>query len=196
MPQDSRLTMKTLLALVSWPSSRDSSADRRTLFLILFSSSMIRRWRLTGLAKTTAIVIPKDFDDIAANSHTLWRASIPDDNQSSAITIDALDDKTELDKPRTLLSQLFPESPDDNTYTFVRPPQVHAPAPSRAVTPHSGSLSDGSRPSDIRSDIKKIANRFFETGSPASDFLDAYVRGEKVLPVTTAGVKGLPKVLR
>ncbi|KAF9346582.1 hypothetical protein BGX26_001886 [Mortierella sp. AD094] len=43
---------------------------------------------------------------------------------------------------------------------------------------------------------KKIADRCFATGSSASDFLDAYVRGEKALPITTTGVKGLPKVLR
>ncbi|KAF9091626.1 hypothetical protein BGX27_001997, partial [Mortierella sp. AM989] len=49
---------------------------------------------------------------------------------------------------------------------------------------------------DLRTDIKKIADRFFATGSPASVFLDAYVRGEKKLPVTTSDIKGLPKVLR
>lgn len=69
------------------------------------------------------------------------------------------------------------------------------------MTPLPGSLSDSSYPSsplsgDLRADIKKIADRFFAAGSPASVFLDAYERGEKVLPVTTAGVKGLPKVLR
>ncbi|KAG0007084.1 hypothetical protein BGZ65_009389 [Modicella reniformis] len=49
---------------------------------------------------------------------------------------------------------------------------------------------------DLRADIKKIADRFFATGYPASDFLDAYVKGKKALPITTTGVKGLPKVLR
>ncbi|KAI8357599.1 hypothetical protein B0O80DRAFT_292378 [Mortierella sp. GBAus27b] len=49
---------------------------------------------------------------------------------------------------------------------------------------------------DLRADIKKITDRFFTPGSPASAFLDAYVRGEKALPVTTTGIKGLPKVLR
>ncbi|KAF9536266.1 hypothetical protein EC957_011803, partial [Mortierella hygrophila] len=72
----------------------------------------------------------------------------------------------------------------------------HAPVPSRALTPLPGSLSDSSRPSDLRADIKKIADRFFATGSPASDFLDAYVQGEFKLPITTSGIKGLPKVLR
>ncbi|KAG0273467.1 hypothetical protein BGZ96_004838, partial [Linnemannia gamsii] len=64
-----------------------------------------------------------EFDDTAANKLTLWRVSIPKVKQSSAITIDSLGDKTELNEPRTRLSLLFPESPDDNTYILVqRPP--------------------------------------------------------------------------
>ncbi|KAG0048432.1 hypothetical protein BGZ89_004598 [Linnemannia elongata] len=42
-----------------------------------------------------------DFSDVDANKLTLWRIFIPDDNLHSAITVDALDDKTELDNPRT-----------------------------------------------------------------------------------------------
>ncbi|KAF9536721.1 hypothetical protein EC957_009872 [Mortierella hygrophila] len=56
-----------------------------------------------------------EFDDFAPDKLTLWRVSIPDNKQGSAITIDALDDKTELNNPRTRLSKLFSESPDDNT---------------------------------------------------------------------------------
>lgn len=63
------------------------------------------------------------FDDITSDQLNLWRVSIPDDNQDSAITIDVLDDKTALSNPRTRLSKLFPESPDDDTYIIVqRPP--------------------------------------------------------------------------
>ncbi|KAF9185057.1 hypothetical protein BGZ50_003295 [Haplosporangium sp. Z 11] len=57
------------------------------------------------------------------------QVSIPDDNQGSTITIDALDDKTGLNNPRTRLSKLFSEDPDDNTYIMVqRPPQDMSPA--------------------------------------------------------------------
>lgn len=49
---------------------------------------------------------------------------------------------------------------------------------------------------DLKVDIKKITDRFFAVGSPASDFLDAYVKGEKSIPITTTGIKGLPIVLR
>jgi len=44
--------------------------------------------------------------------------------------------------------------------------------------------------------IKKITNRFFASGTPITDFLDAYVRGEQTLLETTTGVQGLPKVVR
>ncbi|KAF8938891.1 hypothetical protein BGZ47_008367, partial [Haplosporangium gracile] len=70
------------------------------------------------------------FDDITVDQLTLWRVSIPDDNQNSAITIAALNDKTELKNPRTRVSKLFPESPDDNSYIIVhRPPPVTPIAP-------------------------------------------------------------------
>ncbi|KAF8942097.1 hypothetical protein BGZ47_006819, partial [Haplosporangium gracile] len=59
------------------------------------------------------------FDDVAADELTLWRVSIPNDNLSSAIKVDALGDKSQLNNPRTRISKLFPESPDDNTYILI-----------------------------------------------------------------------------
>ncbi|KAG0053356.1 hypothetical protein BGZ83_001250 [Gryganskiella cystojenkinii] len=65
------------------------------------------------------------FDDIAADKLILWRVSIPEDKQSSVVTITALDDKTELDKSWIPLSQLFRNDADYNTYTIVqRPPAL------------------------------------------------------------------------
>ncbi|KAF9537746.1 hypothetical protein EC957_007713 [Mortierella hygrophila] len=136
------------------------------------------------------------FREVAAKDLILWRVSIPDNKQGSAITIDALDDKTELNNPRTRLSKLFPESPDDNTYILVqRPPQVHAPIPARALTPLPGSLSESSRPSDLHADIKRITNKFFAPG-PIVDFLDAFVKGEGALPITSGSIRGLPRAWR
>lgn len=60
------------------------------------------------------------FADIDAKMLTLWRVSIPGGKKGSAITIDALGNKTEFDDPRALLSELFPESPDRNTYIIVQ----------------------------------------------------------------------------
>ncbi|KAF9079916.1 hypothetical protein BGX23_002984, partial [Mortierella sp. AD031] len=120
-----------------------------------------------------------DFDDIVANNLTLWRVSISDDNLSSAITADSLDDKTELNNPRTRLSKLFPESPDDNTYIIVqRPPQVqvHAPVPARASTPLPDHLSNEPRPGSPLStldvgitDVIKEIQRSFHPRDRGSD---------------------------
>ncbi|KAH7030363.1 hypothetical protein BKA57DRAFT_401190 [Linnemannia elongata] len=74
------------------------------------------------------------FDDFAADELTLWRVSFPDDNLSSAIKVDALGDKTQLNNPRTRISTLFPESPDDNTYILVQRPQ---PGNANALCSHS-----------------------------------------------------------
>ncbi|KAK3822220.1 MAG: hypothetical protein JOS17DRAFT_793401 [Linnemannia elongata] len=59
---------------------------------------------------------------------------------------------------------------------------VHAPVPSRTLTPLPGSLSDGSRPrappQRPHADIKRITDRLLAP-EPTIDFLDAFVRGEK-----------------
>ncbi|KAG0363878.1 hypothetical protein BGX24_004831 [Mortierella sp. AD032] len=64
-----------------------------------------------------------DFQDVDADKLTLWRVSIPDSSRRSAITLNALHDKADITSPRTPISELFPGSPDDNTYILVqRPP--------------------------------------------------------------------------
>ncbi|KAI8355393.1 hypothetical protein B0O80DRAFT_425891 [Mortierella sp. GBAus27b] len=77
---------------------------------------------------------------------------------------------------------------------------VHVPVPSRALTPLTGSLSDSSRPDtplsgDLHADIKRITDSFFAPG-PIVDFLGAFVRGEKELPVTKGSIRGLPSAWR
>ncbi|KAG0346479.1 hypothetical protein BG004_001646 [Podila humilis] len=62
------------------------------------------------------------FSDVAADNLKLWRAFIPNGSLYSTITIDALDDKTELANPSTELRILFPESPGDYTYIIVQRP--------------------------------------------------------------------------
>ncbi|KAF9981364.1 hypothetical protein BGZ75_007369 [Mortierella antarctica] len=114
--------------------------------------------------------------DTLSKDLTLWRVSIPipDDDNELPILLGAIDDKKKLG-PATRLSKLFPaELPEETIHILVQRPL----------------------PGDLKVDIKTITDRFFAVGSPASVFLDAYVKGEKTLPVTTAGIKGLPKVLR
>ncbi|KAG0012691.1 hypothetical protein BGZ82_002455, partial [Podila clonocystis] len=114
-----------------------------------------------------------DFDDIVANKLTLWRVSISDDKQGSAITIDALDDKTELNNPRTRLSKLFPESPDDNTYIVVqRPPQGEW----------------------WRNLIGKIESDFFASESMEYARLVEFVKGGAKVPTTEGCLGGLPRI--
>lgn len=49
---------------------------------------------------------------------------------------------------------------------------------------------------DLRADVNKIRDKFFAAGSKHANFLNSYVQGLQQLPVTTTGVRGLPKVLR
>ncbi|GJJ75325.1 hypothetical protein EMPS_07683 [Entomortierella parvispora] len=70
---------------------------------------------------------PSAFEHIDANDLIIWRATIPVDKTSEKkckITIDALENKTELDNPRTRLSEIFPENPDESTYVVVERPKA------------------------------------------------------------------------
>ncbi|KAG0275810.1 hypothetical protein BGZ95_008339 [Linnemannia exigua] len=72
------------------------------------------------LKKLTKSKKANDFQDVDANQLTLWRVSVPNDSVQSAIMLDSLDDKTGPINPRTFISKLSPESPDDNTYILVQ----------------------------------------------------------------------------
>ncbi|KAG0196176.1 hypothetical protein BGX33_001959, partial [Mortierella sp. NVP41] len=116
-----------------------------------------------------------DFDDIVANSLTLWRVSIPDDddNDEHPILLDKVSEKKKL-KATTKLSKVFDtELPEDTIHVIVqRPPQ-----------------------GDLQTDVKKITDKFFAPG-PITNFLDVFVRGEKKLPVTSGLIRGLPRAWR
>ncbi|KAF9960601.1 hypothetical protein BGZ72_006501 [Mortierella alpina] len=86
------------------------------------------------------------FKNVAAQDLILWRGSLAGFKQDSAITMNALNDKTALDDPKALLSGWFRQSPDKATYIIVqRPLQVRAPKPARASIPHQ-TLSTTTRP--------------------------------------------------
>ncbi|KAF9322475.1 hypothetical protein BG006_002359 [Podila minutissima] len=67
--------------------------------------------------------------DVDANELTLWNVSVPTAYQTRPFLIDTLD-KNKLDNPRARLSNLFPESPDENTYIIVQrpPPELDLPS--------------------------------------------------------------------
>ncbi|KAG0248329.1 hypothetical protein BG011_000187 [Mortierella polycephala] len=128
-----------------------------------------------------------DFHDIDADKLTLWRVSIPDDDNDDddfPMLLDTVHEKKKL-KATNKLSKLFDaELPEDTIHILVQRPQpVHAPLPARVSTPLSGYLSDQSRPGtplsgDLRVDIKKITDKFFAPGTPIANFLNAFVRGQ------------------
>ncbi|KAF9114994.1 hypothetical protein BGX30_006421, partial [Mortierella sp. GBA39] len=60
----------------------------------------------------------------------------------------------------------------------------------------SDEISDIFSEGDLRVDIKKITDKFFAPGTPHTNFLDVFVRGEGSLPVTTGPIRGLPKAWR
>ncbi|KAG0058521.1 hypothetical protein BGZ92_007142, partial [Podila epicladia] len=106
-------------------------ADNHLKLFCLVEGEPIANAFLAKASSTDAVGDLKDhiktkkssvFDDIPADILALWWVHIPDDNHGSAITIDAFDDKAELNNPRSLLSKFFPESPDDDTYIIVRRP--------------------------------------------------------------------------
>ncbi|KAG0253990.1 hypothetical protein BGZ95_006160, partial [Linnemannia exigua] len=92
-----------------------------TLFCIVEGESVSHAFKLKNIPSSDEV---DDLKDAMTSMHqlTLWRVSIPKVKQSSAITIGALDDKTELDEPRSSLSQVFSKPLHDSTYILVQRP--------------------------------------------------------------------------
>ncbi|KAG0287865.1 hypothetical protein BGZ98_004454, partial [Dissophora globulifera] len=130
------------------------------------------------LKKAIKDEIPDTFNGVDSKNLALWRVSIPvppkKDRKHISLSDLPSNSREELDETDDV-ADVFADTPPKKTIHIIvqRPPS-----------------------SDLRADIKKIADKFFATGSKHADFLDAYVRGEFKLPVTTNGVRGLPKVLR
>ncbi|KAF9081366.1 hypothetical protein BGX23_000966 [Mortierella sp. AD031] len=149
-----------------------------------------------------------NFSDVDADQLTLWHVSIPlvPKKDRKDISLGDVSSKEELDETDDL-SEVFPDKLPKKQFTsfsallkVLQDAFFHAPVPSRALTPLPGSLSDGSRPStplsgDLHADLKKITDKFFAPG-PIADFLNAFVRGEGHLPVTTGAIGGLPRAWR
>ncbi|KAG0339835.1 hypothetical protein BG000_001232 [Podila horticola] len=141
-----------------------------------------------------------EFDDIAADKLDLWHVSIPivPPDMRKPIFLREISSPTVLD-PTDDISDVFKETPPKKTIHIIvqRPPLVHTPIPARVSSPLPGYLSDNSRPGtplsgDLHADIKKITDKFFAPG-PITTFLNAFVRGEGALPVTTGTIRGCGK---
>ncbi|KAF8920915.1 hypothetical protein BGZ58_004251, partial [Dissophora ornata] len=110
------------------------AANMLTLFCLIsgelvsnaFSVKVNPTATVDELKKAIIAEKPNAFRHIDANDLVLWRATIPldeDAGEDSVITLNGLDEKTKLGNPRTSLSKLFPESPDDTTYIIIEQPQ-------------------------------------------------------------------------
>ncbi|KAG0329894.1 hypothetical protein BG000_011897 [Podila horticola] len=133
------------------------------------------------------------FNVIAPDQLTLWRVSIQvvPANKHKPIVLNENDSPTQLDPTDDLSDVFSDQTAAQKTIHIIvqRPPPIHAPLPARVPTPLSGYLLDTSRPGaplsgDLHVDIKKIMDKFFTPGTPITDFLDAFGRGQRELLVT------------
>ncbi|KAI1294265.1 hypothetical protein EDD11_008201, partial [Mortierella claussenii] len=151
------------------------------------------------------------FADVDADMLTLWRVSIPvadddDDDDELPILLNNIpkNDKKRLKAVANKVTEVFGNEPAEKMILVIvqRPPPVQTPlavpVPVRARS--STPFSDESRPGtplsgDLHTDIKKITDRFFAPG-PVVNFLDAFVKGEGTLPITSGSIRGLPRAWR
>ncbi|KAF9118991.1 hypothetical protein BGX30_004160 [Mortierella sp. GBA39] len=151
----------------------------------------------TGLKKLIKVEKPVDFEQVDANKLALWRVNVAITDEELPILVNVTDNEKKLG-PAIRLSKVFT---DETVHILVqRPPPVHAPLRARSSTPIPGYLSDSSRPGsplsgDLRADIKRITDKFFAPGK-ITDFLNAFVKGEKHLEVTSGSIRGLPRAWR
>ncbi|KAK3836304.1 MAG: hypothetical protein J3R72DRAFT_477166 [Linnemannia gamsii] len=141
------------------------------------------------------------FEDIAADELTLWRVSIPinDDNNDLPVLLGNVPDKDRKNlSPVTRLSKVFPEDlPDETIHIIVqRLPPVHSPVPAHVSTPLSNHVdqSGPASPINLRADLDKIVDEFFNPASHYITFLNEFVQGSHDLPLTEGSISGLPIV--
>ncbi|KAF9120782.1 hypothetical protein BGX30_002958 [Mortierella sp. GBA39] len=133
-----------------------------------------------------------------SNAFSVKIPSADIDNDKLPVLLDNVTNNNKKLGPETRLSKVISKDiPEETVHIIVqRPPPVHAPVPSPALTPLPGSLSDGSRPGtplsgDLHADIKRITDKFFAP-EPIADVLGAFMRGKKKLPVAKGSIRGLP----
>ncbi|KAG0012920.1 hypothetical protein BGZ80_011418 [Entomortierella chlamydospora] len=145
------------------------------------------------------------FDDVDSRELTLWSVSIASSPKRQIILDNLLKEKDntpkELEDPTSEISEVFGTAPAKKTiHVIVRRPAAASGAANDLHVAQSQTTAISAVKSSmftaLRADINKITGRFFAPGSPTALFLDSYVRGEMELPVTTAGIKGLPRVWR
>ncbi|KAG0009763.1 hypothetical protein BGZ80_002093 [Entomortierella chlamydospora] len=142
------------------------------------------------------------FDDIRASELTLWNVVVPD--EGIPVNLEHVEPKTLLAKSTKSIKAVFGENPaPDTIHCIVQRPAAALGATNNLHVAQGQQLQlspPSSRPSspsqDLETTIRKVAARFFANDSPPSIFLKEYVKGARKLPLTTAGIKGLPRCWR
>ncbi|KAF9368007.1 hypothetical protein BGX21_006900, partial [Mortierella sp. AD011] len=129
-------------------------------------------------------------DDIRANDLILWRVFIASSPKRQILLSSLIEEKDntpkELEDPTNEISEVFGAAPAKKTiHVIVQRPVAHCIVQRPVAAPE-----------DLETTIRKITERFFAKDSPAAIFLNEYVKGARELPVTTEGIKGLPRCWR
>ncbi|KAG0056092.1 hypothetical protein BGZ83_006353 [Gryganskiella cystojenkinii] len=155
-----------------------------TLFCVTEGESALNAFKIKNIPSSNIVddlksfIVNGDqapaFRDVAAKDLVLWRVSIPLDRQESAITVDVLDEKTEMKNSRAQLSLFFPQTPDDSTYVIVKRPPL-------------GNKQWGNT-------IAKIESDFFASEPMEYARLVEFVKGgaKAKIPTTEGNMGGLP----
>ncbi|KAF9994042.1 hypothetical protein BGZ80_001265 [Entomortierella chlamydospora] len=156
-----------------------------------FSVEIDSNKTVDGFKKLIKAEKSPEFDDIVADKLTLWRVSIPDDNEDDIpILLNSVsnDEKKKL-KATSELIEVFEEKPPKKTIRIIvqRAPPVQAPVPVRALTPLSSYPSDESRSNTSLCADAPVAERF------ESNVLLKRLKGMQSQDLPVFGVSGCGK---
>ncbi|KAF9993836.1 hypothetical protein BGZ79_001448, partial [Entomortierella chlamydospora] len=146
---------------------------------------------------------PNDLQDLDADKLILWRVGVPD--EGNPVNLENVETKTLLIKSTNEISEVFGPAPAKKTIHVIVQRPAAVPGATNSVHLAHGQQSfqlsppssrPGSPSQDLETTIRKITTRFFANDSPAAIFLTEYVKGARKLPLTTQGIKGLPRAWR
>ncbi|KAF9383203.1 hypothetical protein BGX21_001623 [Mortierella sp. AD011] len=186
------------------------STEKIKLFCILDGDSSAFEIKLdaddsiSALKKAIKEEKSKALADIDSSDLILFQVAVSD--EGIQVNLDEIDSLTPLTKGTAEISEVFGISPVKKTIHVIvqRPSGVPAilhlhlvsttEMKVNVITLQGLSISPSSE--ELDAIVKKISEQFFAPGSRASDFLEKYVKGLVKLPVTTDGIRDLPRVWR
>ncbi|GJJ77531.1 hypothetical protein EMPS_09890 [Entomortierella parvispora] len=172
------------------------ATDTLTLFCLISGESTSKSFKVRIVDKDADVsdlkddvfkVISNPSGQIKAKDLVLWKATIPV-GEERIIELGSLGDKIKLDNPRTGLSKLFPESPDDNTYIVVEKPEASTilkkANPSEGIDNELAQIIEESRQAHVKHTIdpakvvaaqKKKLGPFYEKPLPYGEREDLMI---------------------